>query len=98
ESTRQPAIQHTPAQRDGPFDTMNSGSLSYMKTLIAVVATLVLLAGGWYAYVIFTARPAFAYRMAEVKRGDLLATISATGTLEPEEVVDVGAQVAGQIM
>jgi HlyD family secretion protein len=69
-----------------------------MKTLIAVVATLVLLAGGWYAYVVFTARPAFAYRMAEVKRGDLLATISATGTLEPEEVVDVGAQVAGQIM
>src|SRR5262249_18007875 len=29
---------------------------------------------------------------------DLLATISATGTVEPEEVVDVGAQVAGQIV
>ena len=25
-------------------------------------------------------------------------TIGATGTLEPEEVVDVGAQVAGQIL
>jgi HlyD family secretion protein len=33
-----------------------------------------------------------------VKKGDLLATISATGTLEPEEVVDVGAQVQGQIL
>ena len=32
-----------------------------------------------------------------VKKGDLLASISATGTVEPEEVVDVGAQVAGQI-
>ena len=31
-------------------------------------------------------------------RGDLLATISATGTVEPEEVIDVGAQVAGQIL
>jgi HlyD family secretion protein len=32
-----------------------------------------------------------------VKQGDLLITISATGTVEPEEVVDVGAQVAGKI-
>ena len=32
-----------------------------------------------------------------VQRGDLLATINATGTLEPEEVVDVGAQIAGEI-
>ncbi len=37
------------------------------------------------------------YRAAPVKKGDLLAAISATGTVEPEEVVDVGAQVAGQI-
>jgi HlyD family secretion protein len=33
-----------------------------------------------------------------VKRGDLVASITATGTVEPEEVVDVGAQVAGQIV
>src|SRR6266496_2826277 len=32
-----------------------------------------------------------------LKRGDLAATISATGTIEPVEVVDVGAQVAGLI-
>jgi HlyD family secretion protein len=34
---------------------------------------------------------------AQVKRGDLAATISATGTIEPEEVVDIGTQVAGII-
>jgi len=39
-----------------------------------------------------------AYRTAELKRGDLLVTISATGTVEPEEVIDVGAQVAGRIL
>jgi HlyD family secretion protein len=38
-----------------------------------------------------------AFRTTLVTRGDLLVTISATGTLEPEEVVDVGAQVAGRI-
>jgi len=36
-------------------------------------------------------------RTATIKRGDLNPTISATGTLEPEEVIDVGAQVAGKI-
>ncbi len=38
------------------------------------------------------------YRTIPIKRGDLLASISATGTVEPEEVIDVGAQVAGQII
>jgi len=36
-------------------------------------------------------------RTAAVTRGDLAFTIDATGTVEPEEVVDVGAQVAGRI-
>ena len=35
---------------------------------------------------------------AQVKRGELQAVIGATGTVEPEEVVDVGAQVAGQLI
>lgn len=34
---------------------------------------------------------------AAVRRGDITATISATGTIEPLEVVDVGAQVAGRV-
>jgi uncharacterized protein (TIGR03067 family) len=38
------------------------------------------------------------FRTATVTRGDIVATVSATGTVEPEEVVDVGAKVAGQIV
>jgi len=37
------------------------------------------------------------YRTERVKRGDLLASITATGTIEPTIVVDVGAQVNGII-
>jgi HlyD family secretion protein len=37
------------------------------------------------------------YRTVIIRRGDLHSTINATGTIEPEEVVDVGAQVAGLI-
>ncbi|HWX20705.1 MAG TPA: HlyD family efflux transporter periplasmic adaptor subunit [Candidatus Binatia bacterium] len=37
------------------------------------------------------------FNTAVVRHGELVATISATGTIEPVEVVDVGAQVAGLI-
>lgn len=33
-----------------------------------------------------------------ITRGDITVSISATGTVEPEEVIDVGAQVAGLIL
>ena len=38
------------------------------------------------------------FRTVEIKRGELLSTISATGTVQPGEVVDVGAQVMGLIL
>jgi HlyD family secretion protein len=44
-----------------------------------------------------SAKPGGVFRLAGVQRGPIEATIRATGTIEPEEVVDVGAQVAGQI-
>jgi HlyD family secretion protein len=62
---------------------------------VVVVLGLVLVLGGWY----FRKgdKPVAGFRTVAVARGDLAATITATGTLEPEEVVDVGAQVAGKI-
>jgi HlyD family secretion protein len=63
--------------------------------LLLVVLALVGVGGAW-----FMGRGGgedVTYRTAKVTRGDVLSTISATGTVEPEEVVDVGAQVAGQI-
>ena len=66
------------------------------KSVIAIV--IVALAGGigaWLWHARSDPKPAFS--TAVVKRGDLAATISATGTIEPVEVVDVGAQVAGRI-
>lgn len=41
---------------------------------------------------------AVSFRTAAMEHGDLLVSISATGTVEPLEVVDVGAQVAGRIL
>jgi HlyD family secretion protein len=66
-------------------------------TIIAIVALgLIGIISVWYSHH-SAGGQALSYGTAEVKRGDLIITISATGTVEPEEVVDVGAQVAGQI-
>ncbi len=64
---------------------------------VLVVVGLVMIgsAGVWWLRSKRDNAPTF--RTVPVKRGDLVAMISATGTVEPEEVVDVGAQVAGQI-
>ena len=61
--------------------------------VVAVVAALAL-AG----YLLRSSGKSAGFKTAQVKRGDLQATISATGTVEPEEVVDIGAQVAGRIV
>src|SRR4051812_16559327 len=37
------------------------------------------------------------FRVEKVNRGDLQINVRATGTVEPEETVDVGAQVVGRI-
>ncbi|HXX82224.1 MAG TPA: efflux RND transporter periplasmic adaptor subunit, partial [Thermodesulfovibrionales bacterium] len=66
-------------------------------TITLVIGVLaVLVAVVWLFWPKGTREPTF--QTVPVKRGDLVPTISATGTVEPEQVVNVGAQVAGIIM
>lgn len=71
---------------------------SFLKTLLVLI--VIGACGGaigvWYSK--HNGAAVVVYRAVPVQRGDLMSTIGATGTLEPEEVVDVGAQVAGQIL
>lgn len=69
-----------------------------MRVLTWIVVTGAIMAGGtglWYLYGSSDGHGKF--RTSPVERGDLMAAIHATGTIEPEEVIDVGAQVAGMI-
>jgi HlyD family secretion protein len=66
-----------------------------MFIVVLVLLAAVGAAGGWYWHI--SSQPHVEYKTAKVREGDLLATIGATGTIEPEEVVDVGAQVTGPI-
>ena len=61
--------------------------------VVAVVAALALT-----VYLLRGSGKSAGFKTVQVKRGDLQAMISATGTVEPEEVVDIGAQVAGRIV
>ena len=67
-----------------------------IRTIILILIVLsVISAGAWLVRAKGGKGPIF--RTVAVKRGDLEATISATGTVEPVVVVDVGAQVSGII-
>src|SRR5579863_3375098 len=69
----------------------------FSRTSLIIIVVLILagVAGlGWWRT---RGHSALAFRTVPVKRGDVAATISASGTIEPEEVVDIGAQVAGLI-
>ncbi|MEX2218310.1 MAG: efflux RND transporter periplasmic adaptor subunit [Phycisphaerales bacterium] len=70
-----------------------------MRRAFVILAVLVLLAAGVLAWWRFSSgNGGTAFRLAEVRRADILSAINATGTLQPEEIVDVGAQVAGMIL
>lgn len=64
--------------------------------LISILVVLILLgAGGFYWYSANGRTPS--YRTASVERGELISTISSTGTLNAVVTVQVGTQVSGTI-
>jgi len=73
-------------------------NLPYSKRTLVIAGAAVLVALLFLVYLTRGSGKSAGFRTVPVKRGDLAATISATGTVEPEEVVDIGAQVAGKIL
>lgn len=64
--------------------------------VLALAVALVIGVGAWWQR--RQGASVASFRTAPVTRGELAVTINATGTVEPEEVINVGAQVAGQIL
>jgi HlyD family secretion protein len=67
------------------------------KFLIPAGALVLIAAASSYWFLSGGSTQAVSFRTEQATRGELLASISSTGTLEPEDVIDVGSQVAGLI-
>jgi HlyD family secretion protein len=93
--SEEPDLKMSQTRCEGGFSNRR-GSRKLKIILILLALGLVAAAPAWY----FQREDpeAVSFRTTQVTRGELLVSISATGTVEPEEVVDVGAQVAGQIL
>lgn len=69
-----------------------------MRAAISLLIVAALGAAGFYGYRAWNGHePEATYRTAEVGRGTIVATVSATGTIEPVVKVLVGSQVSGTV-
>ena len=71
---------------------------AYVKVLITLIVLGVLGAVVWLVYSMYAPSEEVMVQTEKVAVGDLMSVISASGTVEPEELVNVGAQVSGKIM
>lgn len=65
--------------------------------VIAAAAALAVATGTWWLSRSTEVVPTPDYTSVEIKRGDITATVSATGTLNPMKTVQVGSQVSGAV-
>jgi HlyD family secretion protein len=81
------------------YDAMSwsVGSLGMPRPLvvIVVVASVLVGAGAWWTRQ--RDESTLQFQTSAARRGDIVVTVNSTGTVEPEEVIDVGAQVAGMV-
>lgn len=70
-----------------------------MKKLVCMMVFLALAGGeaAWW-WMRPKAAPQVAYKTRQVTQGRVTQTIRSTGTIEPEDLIDIGAQITGQIM
>ena len=72
--------------------------LTWIKRIVVVVVLLSLVGFGGVWYFGKPAAAPMVFRTTKVTRGDVIASIGANGTVEPDEVIDVGSQVSGPII
>ena len=78
---------------------VRSGTSRLGRPALILAACAVLAGGGYYAWQTWFAQDSSPNPVltAVVTRGNLEDTVTATGTLQPKEFVDVGTQVSGQL-
>lgn len=72
----------------------------WIKRLITLIVLAGVVWGGWYGYGVWKEnhKEPVHFKTVKVDQKEFQVTIEATGTLEPEEQIDVGARVSGEII
>jgi len=72
----------------------------FLKTLVILAVIAVVAYFGLKVFKSYTSKDKakVVFKTEEISRADVIRSISATGTVEPEELVNVGAQVNGKVM
>jgi HlyD family secretion protein len=64
--------------------------------IVAVIAVLAV-AAGWYALASRTTETALVYATAPVTKGDITVTVTATGTVQPVNQIDISSELSGTV-
>jgi len=82
-----------------PAERTRTRRVGYLRLALLAAVSAALVVGGYYAWRTWFAGGGTAgeHLTAVVQRGDVEDTVSATGTLQPRDFVDVGTQVSGQL-
>src|SRR4051812_16083502 len=67
------------------------------RSVVAVMVVLAGAAGGWLWLSSRSNSGATAYTTAAVTRGDLTVTVTATGTVQPTNQVDISSELSGTV-
>ena len=88
------ALKHAPGKKESQVPVRRVGAIA-----LVVAACALLGAGSYYAWQTWFSqdRDGVALVTAVATRGNLEDTVTATGTLQPKDFVDVGTQVSGQV-
>jgi HlyD family secretion protein len=65
--------------------------------LFAALGVGLMLVAGWYALHLRGAADAVRYVTAEARRADMIVTVTATGTVEPTNLVDISSELSGTL-
>jgi macrolide-specific efflux system membrane fusion protein len=92
-TTEAPATTARPAAR------VAAPRVRRWRPLVLGIAALVLAGAGWWGWKTWfgAGDAASQFTASTAQRGDLEDTVTATGTLQPRDYVDVGTQVSGQL-